>query len=88
MLSKGIELSMKLLLRTHLKQLLFEILFIKPPKLPETQFAKVREEYLAFLLHLTLHVHHLLLRWGDAQRVQGRQQVLKEYCALLLIVAF
>ena len=78
MLSEVIELNMKLLLRTYLKQLLFEVLFIKLPKLPETQFAEVREEDLALLLHLTLHVHHLLLRGGETKRFHRRQKVLED----------
>ena len=57
---------------------MLEVLFIKLPKLPETKLAEVREEYLALLLHLILHVHHLLLFGGDAQGVQGNCQVLHE----------
>ena len=62
----------------NLKQLLFEILFIKLSKLPETKLAEVGEEDPALLLHLTLHVHHLLLGRRKAQRFHCSKQILNK----------
>ena len=56
----------------HLEHDLSEILFIKLSELSETKFAEVREEDSAFLLDLALHVHHLLLAGGEAERLHGR----------------
>ena len=61
----------------HLEQLLVEVLVIELPELAETEFAEVREEDPPLPLDLALHVHHLLLRGADAQRVERLQQVLR-----------
>ena len=61
---------------THLEQLLVEVLVIELPELAEAELAEVGEEDPALPLDLALHVHHLLLRGADAERVQRLQQVL------------
>ena len=65
------------MMNDHLEQLLVEVLVIELPELAETEFAEVREEDPALPLDLALHVHHLLLRGADAQRVERLQQVLR-----------
>ena len=65
------------MMNDHLEQLLVEVLVIELPELAKTEFAEVREEDPALPLDLALHVHHLLLRGADAQRVERLQQVLR-----------
>ena len=61
---------------TNLEQLLAEVLLVKLSEFSETKFTKVREEDSPFLLHLTLHVDHLLLRGWQPQGLHGVQQIL------------
>ena len=63
-------------INAHLEQLLVEVLVIELPELAEAELAEVGEEDPALPLDLALHVHHLLLRGADAERVQSLQQVL------------
>ena len=63
-------------INAHLEQLLVEVLVIELPELAEAELAEVGEEDPALPLDLALHVHHLLLRGADAERVQRLQQVL------------
>ena len=60
----------------YLEHDLSEIFLVKLSKLSETELTEVWEEDPAFLLDLALHVHHLLLRGGETQRLHGWQQVL------------
>ena len=61
----------------YLKHDLSEILLVKLSEFSETELAEVWEKDPAFLLDLALHVHHLLLRGGEPERLHGRQQVLE-----------
>ena len=62
--------------QNYLEQFLPKHFVIKLPKLPLTEFTKIWEENFPLFLHLALHVDHLLLGGGDAERVQRLQQVL------------
>ena len=68
----------------YLEHDLSEIFLVKLSKLSETELTEVWEEDPAFLLDLALHVHHLLLRGGETQRLHGWQQVLKWHILTLL----
>ena len=61
----------------YLEHDLSEILLVKLSKLSETELTEVWEEDPAFLLDLALHVHHLLLGGGDAEGVEGLQEILR-----------
>ena len=62
---------------TNLEQLLAEVLLVKLSEFSQAELAEVREEDPPLLLDLALHVHHLLLGGGDAEGVEGLQEILR-----------
>lgn len=71
----------------YLKHDLSEILLVKLSELSETELAEVWKEDPAFLLDLALHVHNLLLRGGEPERLHGRQQVLWAVIKVIIMSA-